>query len=34
VLYHEASGDNYAPRTVLSDLEPGAIDAARASPLG
>jgi tubulin beta len=34
VLYHEASGDKYVPRTVLSDLESGVIDAVRASPLG
>jgi tubulin beta len=34
VFYHEASGDKYVPRTVHSDLEPGAIDAVRASPLG
>jgi tubulin beta len=34
VLYHKASGDKHVPRTVLSDLEPGAIDAVRASPLG
>jgi tubulin beta len=34
VFYHEASGDKYVPRTVLFDLEPGVIDAARASPLG
>ena len=34
VFYHEASGDKYAPRTALSDLEPGVIKAARASPLG
>jgi tubulin beta len=34
VFYHEASGDKYVPRTVLSDLEPGMVDAARASPLG
>jgi tubulin beta len=34
VLYHEASGDKYVPLTVLSDLEPGAIDVVRASPLG
>jgi tubulin beta len=27
VFYHEASGDKYVPRTVFSDLEPGAIDA-------
>jgi tubulin beta len=34
VFYHEASGDKYVPRTVLSDLEHGAIHAVRASPLG
>jgi tubulin beta len=34
VLYHEDSGGKYVPRTVLSDLEPGAIEAVRASPLG
>jgi tubulin beta len=34
VLYHEASGGKYVPRTVLSDLESGAIDAVRSSPLG
>ena len=34
VFYHEASGDKHVPRTVLFDLEPGVIDAARASPLG
>jgi tubulin beta len=33
-VYHEASGDNYVPRTVFSDLEHGVIDAVRASPLG
>jgi tubulin beta len=27
VLYLEASGDKYKPRTVLFDLEPGVIDA-------
>jgi tubulin beta len=32
VLYHEASGGKYVPRTVF--FEPGMIDAARASPLG
>jgi tubulin beta len=31
VFYHEASGGNYAPRAVLFDLEPGVIDAVRAS---
>jgi tubulin beta len=30
----KASGDMYVPRTVLLDLEPGVIDAARASPVG
>jgi hypothetical protein len=32
VFYHEASGGKYVPRAVFFDLEPGAIDAARASP--
>jgi tubulin beta len=32
VLYHEASGGKYAPRTVF--FEPGMIGAVRASPLG
>jgi tubulin beta len=34
VFYHEASGEKYVPRTVLSDLEPSEIDAVRASTLG
>jgi tubulin beta len=34
LFYHEASGDKYVPRTVSFDLEPGVIDAVRASPLG
>jgi tubulin beta len=34
VFYYEASGGKYAPCAVLFDLEPGVIDAARASPLG
>jgi tubulin beta len=34
VLYREASGDKYVPRTVLFNFEPGVIDAVRASPLG
>jgi tubulin beta len=34
VLYHGASGDKYVPRKVPFDLEPGVINAARASPLG
>ena len=34
VFYHEASDDKHVPRTVLFDLEPGVIDAVRASPLG
>jgi tubulin beta len=32
VLYGEASGGKYVPRTVF--FEPGMIDAVRASPLG
>jgi tubulin beta len=34
VLYHEASGGKEVPRAALFDLEPGMIDAVRASPLG
>jgi tubulin beta len=34
VFYHEASGGKYVPRAVLFDLEPGMIDAVRASSLG
>jgi hypothetical protein len=34
VLYHGAFGGKYVPRAVLFDLEPGVIDALRASPLG
>jgi tubulin beta len=34
MLYHEASGGKYVPRTVLFDLEPGVIDDVRTSPLG
>jgi tubulin beta len=34
VLYHKASGGKYLPRAVFFDLEPGVIDAVRASPLG
>jgi tubulin beta len=34
VLYHEASGGKEVPRAALFDLEPGVIDAVRASPLG
>jgi tubulin beta len=34
VLYHEASGGRHAPRAEFFDLEPGVIDAVRASPLG
>jgi tubulin beta len=34
VLYHEAPGGRYVPRAVFFDLEPGVIDALRASPLG
>jgi tubulin beta len=34
VFYYEAPGGKYAPCAVFFDLEPGVIDAARASPLG
>jgi tubulin beta len=34
VLYHKASSGKYVPRAVFFDLEPGVIDAVRASPLG
>jgi tubulin beta len=34
VFCHEAAGDKYVPRTVLSDLEPSAIDPVHTSPLG
>ena len=34
VFYHEASGGKYVPRSILFDLEPGVIDAVKASPLG
>jgi tubulin beta len=34
VLYHEAWGGEYVPRAVFFDLEPGVINALRASPLG
>jgi tubulin beta len=34
VFYFEASGGKYVPRAVFFDLEPGVIDAVRASPLG
>jgi tubulin beta len=34
VFYHEASGSKYVPRAGPFDLEPGVIDAVRASPLG
>jgi hypothetical protein len=34
VLYHEVSGGKYVPRAVFFDIEPGMIDAARASSLG
>jgi hypothetical protein len=34
VLHHEALGGKYVPCAALFDLEPSAIDAARASPLG
>jgi tubulin beta len=34
VFYHEASGGKYLPRALLFNLEPGTIDAVRASSLG
>jgi tubulin beta len=34
VFYYEASGGKYLPRAVLFNLEPGIIDAVRASLLG
>jgi len=34
VLYHEASGSKYVTRAMVSDLEPGVIDAVRAWLLG
>jgi tubulin beta len=34
VFYHETSGGKYVPRAVYFDLEPGVIEALRASPLG
>ena len=34
VFYHEVSGGKYVSRAVFFDLEPGVIDAVRASPLG
>ena len=34
MFYPEASGGNYVSHAVLFDLEPGVIDAVRASPLG
>ena len=33
-ICHEASGGKYLPRAVLFNLEPGVIDAVRASSLG
>jgi hypothetical protein len=34
VFYNESSGGKYVPRAALFDLEPGVVDAARASLLG
>ncbi|KCV72304.1 tubulin beta chain [Fonticula alba] len=34
VYYNEAAGKKYVPRAVLVDLEPGTMDAIRASPVG
>lgn len=34
VYFNEAESRKYVPRAVLVDLEPGTMDAIRASPLG
>jgi tubulin beta len=34
VYYNEISGDNYVPRAVLVDLQPGTMDSIRAGPYG
>jgi tubulin beta len=34
LFYYGASGGKYIPRAVFFDLEPGVIDAVRASPFG
>ncbi|KAK1737502.1 tubulin beta chain [Skeletonema marinoi] len=34
VYFHEGQGGRYVPRAVLTDLEPGTMDAIRASPAG
>lgn len=34
VYYTEGSAGNYVPRSILVDLEPGALDAVRSGPLG
>ena len=34
VYYNEAAENRYVPRAVLVDLEPGTMDAIRASPMG
>ena len=34
VYFHEAQGGRYVPRAVLTDLEPGTMDAIRAGPFG
>lgn len=34
VYYNQATSGKYVPRSVLIDLEPGTMDAVRASPYG
>jgi len=34
VYYNEVSGNKYVPRALLVDLEPGVLDAVKASPMG
>ena len=34
VYFHEGQGGRYVPRAVLTDLEPGTMDAIRAGPFG
>lgn len=34
VYFNEVNGTRYVPRNVMVDLEPGTVDAVRASPYG
>ena len=34
VYFHEGQGGRYVPRAVITDLEPGTMDAISASPAG